>query len=85
MTTQAALDLIFRRAVTQSSATPVDIGVKAGRIAAVAPHLDGEGEQIDLGCRASSIPISISTRRVCSTGAGTPTAASATPSAPSRR
>jgi cytosine deaminase len=51
MTTQAAFDLIFRRAVTQSSATPVDIGVKAGRIAVVAPHLDGEGEQIDLGGR----------------------------------
>jgi cytosine deaminase len=46
-----AFDLIFRRAVTQSYATPVDIGVKAGRIDAVAPHLDGEGEEIDLGGR----------------------------------
>jgi cytosine deaminase len=46
-----AFDLIFRRAVTQSSVSPVDIGVKAGRIAAVAPHLDGEGEEIDLGGR----------------------------------
>jgi hypothetical protein len=45
MTTQTAFDLIFRRAVTQSSATPVDIGVKAGRIAAVAPHLDGEASR----------------------------------------
>ncbi len=51
MDTRAAFDLIFRRAVTRSSATPVDIGVRAGRIAAVAPHLDGEGEQIDLGGR----------------------------------
>jgi cytosine/creatinine deaminase len=51
MTTQAAFDLIFRRAVTRSSATPVDIGVKAGRIAVVAPHLDAEGDEIDLGGR----------------------------------
>jgi cytosine/creatinine deaminase len=51
MTTQAAFDLIFRRAVTRSSTTPVDIGVKAGRIAAVAPHLDAEGDEIDLGGR----------------------------------
>jgi cytosine/creatinine deaminase len=51
MIMQAAFDLILRRAVTQSSATPVDIGVKAGRIAAVAPHLDGEGEEIDIGGR----------------------------------
>jgi cytosine deaminase len=51
LNTETAFDLIFRRAVTQSSATPVDIGVKAGRVKAVAPHLDGEGEQIDLGGR----------------------------------
>jgi cytosine deaminase len=51
MTTQAAFDLILRHAVTQSSATPVDIGVAAGRVKAVAPHLDGEGEAIDLGGR----------------------------------
>jgi cytosine/creatinine deaminase len=51
MTTQAAFDLIFRRALTQSSAAPVDIGVKAGRIAAIAPHLDGGGEEIDLDSR----------------------------------
>ncbi len=51
MTTQAPFDLIFRRSVTQSSPAPVDIGVKAGRIAAVAPRLDGEGEEIDLGGR----------------------------------
>jgi cytosine/creatinine deaminase len=47
----AAFDLIFRHALTQASATPVDIGVKAGRITAVAPHLDGEGEAIDLAGR----------------------------------
>jgi cytosine deaminase len=51
MTTQTAFDLIFRRAVTPSSAVPVDIGVKAGRIAAVTPRLDGGGEEIDLGGR----------------------------------
>jgi cytosine deaminase len=51
MTTSTVFDLIFRRAVTPSSATPVDIGVKSGRIAALAPHLDGDGEQIELGGR----------------------------------
>jgi cytosine/creatinine deaminase len=51
MTTQAAFDLIFRRAVTRSSAAPVDIGVSGGRIAAIAARLDGEGEQVDLGGR----------------------------------
>jgi cytosine deaminase len=49
--TQSAFDLIFRRAVTRTSPTPVDIGVKSGRIEAMAPHLDGEGEEIDLGGR----------------------------------
>jgi len=51
MTTQAAFDLIFRHAVTQSSAALVDIGVSGGRIAAIAPGLEGEGEQVDLGGR----------------------------------
>jgi cytosine/creatinine deaminase len=51
MIIQTAFDLIFRHAVTQASASPVDIGVKAGRFAAVASHLDGEGEEIDLGGR----------------------------------
>jgi cytosine/creatinine deaminase len=51
MTTQVAFDLIFRHAVTQSSVMPVDIGVKEGRIAAVAPHIDGEGQEIGLGGR----------------------------------
>jgi cytosine deaminase len=51
MSMQAAFDLILRSAVTRSSPAPVDIGVKAGRIAAVAPHLEGEGEEIDIGGR----------------------------------
>ena len=40
MTSKPAFDLIFRRAVTASSATPVDIGVSAGRIVAIAPRLE---------------------------------------------
>jgi len=46
MTPKTAFDLIFRRAVTASSATPVDIGVSAGRIAAIAPRLDSEAAEI---------------------------------------
>jgi cytosine deaminase len=51
MTTKTAFDLIFRRAVTPSSATPVDIGVSGGRIAAIAPQLDSESREIDVGGR----------------------------------
>jgi cytosine deaminase len=46
MTAKTAFDLIFRQAVTASSATPVDIGVSAGRIAAIAPRLDSESREI---------------------------------------
>jgi cytosine deaminase len=46
MITKTAFDLIFRQAVTPSSATPVDIGVSAGRIAAIAPRLDSESPEI---------------------------------------
>jgi cytosine/creatinine deaminase len=46
MTTKTAFDLIFRQAVTPSSATPVDIGVSDGRIAAIAPRLDSESSEI---------------------------------------
>src|SRR3979411_1513048 len=48
MTTKTAFDLIFRRAVTPSSAIPVDIGVSDGRIAAIAPRLDSESCEIDV-------------------------------------
>jgi cytosine deaminase len=48
MTTKTAFDLIFRRAVTPSSAIPVDIGVSDGRIAAIAPRLDSESPEINV-------------------------------------
>ncbi|MDP1584312.1 MAG: amidohydrolase family protein [Bradyrhizobium sp.] len=48
MTAKTAFDLIFRRAVTPAFATPVDIGVSAGRIAAVAPRLEAEAREIHL-------------------------------------
>ncbi|UPJ66652.1 amidohydrolase family protein [Bradyrhizobium sp. 191] len=51
MTTQAALDLIFRNALLRSSAAPVDIGVKDGRIAVIAPKLACEAAEVDLGGR----------------------------------
>src|SRR6187399_1724200 len=46
--TATAFDLIFRRAVTPAFATPVDIGVSAGRIAAIAPRLQSDAREIDL-------------------------------------
>ncbi|PIT05374.1 amidohydrolase [Bradyrhizobium nitroreducens] len=49
MTAQTAFDLIFRNALLRSSAAPVDIGVKAGRIAAMEPRLACEGVEVDLG------------------------------------
>lgn len=51
MTTQPAFDLIFRNALLRSSAAPVDIGVKAGRIAAIAPKLACEAVEVDIGGR----------------------------------
>jgi cytosine/creatinine deaminase len=51
MIARTPFDLIFRHAATPSYATPVDIGVAAGRIKAVAPQLDGGGEEIDVGGR----------------------------------
>ncbi len=48
MTTQTAFDLIFRRALLRSSAAPVDIGVKRGRIAAIEPNLACEAVEVDL-------------------------------------
>ncbi|SEM66956.1 amidohydrolase family protein [Bradyrhizobium sp. OK095] len=49
MTAQPAFDLIFRNALLRSSAAPVDIGVKDGRIAAIEPHLACEAVEIDVG------------------------------------
>lgn len=49
MTTQTAFDLIFRNALLRSSAAPVDIGVKGGRIAAIEPRLACEAVEVDLG------------------------------------
>lgn len=51
MTTQTAFDLIFRNTLLRSSATPVEIGVKGGRIAAIEPRLACEGVEIDVGGR----------------------------------
>jgi len=51
MTSKTAFDLIFRRAVTTSSATPVDIGVSDGRIAAIAPRLDSHAPEIHVDGR----------------------------------
>jgi cytosine/creatinine deaminase len=47
----SGFDQVFRNAVTRSSATPVDIGVSGGRIAAIAPHLSCEAIEIELGGR----------------------------------
>ncbi|MCJ9700969.1 MULTISPECIES: amidohydrolase family protein [unclassified Bradyrhizobium] len=49
MTTERAFDLIFRNALLRSSAATVDIGVKAGRIAAIEPKLACETVEVDIG------------------------------------
>jgi len=51
MTTETAFDLIFRNALLRSSAAPVDIGVKGGRIAAIEPRLACEGVEVDVAGR----------------------------------
>ncbi|RXH22122.1 amidohydrolase [Bradyrhizobium nanningense] len=51
MITQPAFDLIFRSALLRSSATPVDIGMKGGRIAAIEPKLACEAVEVDIGGR----------------------------------
>ncbi|MGY4375168.1 cytosine deaminase [Bradyrhizobium sp. i1.3.6] len=51
MTAQPALDLIFRNTLLRSSAAPVDIGVKGGRIAAIEPQLACEAVEVDVGGR----------------------------------
>src|SRR6478672_10750156 len=49
MNARTAFDLIFRNTRTRSSATPVDIGVSGGRIAAIEPHLNCDAPEIDVG------------------------------------
>ncbi|MDE5443540.1 amidohydrolase family protein [Bradyrhizobium sp. CSA207] len=51
MIAQTAFDLIFRNALLRSSAAPVDIGVKDGRIAAIEPRLACEAVEVDIGGR----------------------------------
>jgi cytosine deaminase len=51
MTAQTAFDLILRNALLRSSTAPVDIGVRGGRFAAIAPGLACEAVEIDLGGR----------------------------------
>jgi len=51
MTAQPALDLIFRNALLRSSAIPVDIGVKGGRIAAIGPGLACEAVEVNVAGR----------------------------------
>src|SRR6186997_176069 len=51
MTSKTAFDLIFRRAVTTSAATPLDIGISGGRIAAMAPRLESQAPEIHVDCR----------------------------------
>ncbi|UQD76352.1 amidohydrolase family protein [Bradyrhizobium japonicum] len=51
MTAQPTFDLIFRNTLLRSSAAPVDIGVKGGRIAAIEPQLACETVEVDVGGR----------------------------------
>jgi len=51
MNAKPALDLIFRNARARGSAANVDIGVAAGRIAAIAPRLTCEAAEIDIAGR----------------------------------
>ncbi len=47
MQAKTAFDLVFRNAVTRSAATPVDIGISAGKIAAIEPKLVCEAAEVD--------------------------------------
>src|SRR5229473_1654530 len=51
MNARTAFDLIFRRAATRSSDTPVDIGVSDGRIVAIAPRLESLAREINVDGR----------------------------------
>jgi cytosine deaminase len=47
MLARTAFDLVFRNARTRTAAEPVDIGIKGGKIAAIAPTLACEGVEVD--------------------------------------
>jgi cytosine deaminase len=49
MSTRAAFDLIFRNVRLRCSPFPVDIGLSAGRIAAIEPRLVCDAPEIDIG------------------------------------
>lgn len=49
MTARSAFDLIFRNAALRGCASPVDIGVVGGRIAAIEPELACEALEVDFG------------------------------------
>src|SRR5258707_5071953 len=51
MNARTAFDLIFRRAATRWSDTPVDIGVSDGRIVAIASRLESQAREIDVDGR----------------------------------
>src|SRR5437773_151584 len=51
MNARTAFDLIFRRAATRSSDTPVDIAVSDGRIVAIAPRLESRAREIHVDGR----------------------------------
>jgi cytosine deaminase len=47
MPARTAFDLVFRNARTRTAAEPVDIAIKDGKIAAIAPKLVCEGAEVD--------------------------------------
>jgi cytosine/creatinine deaminase len=47
MLARPAFDLVFRNARTRAAAEPVDIGIKGGKIAAIAPKLVCEAAEVD--------------------------------------
>ncbi|MGY8631184.1 amidohydrolase family protein [Bradyrhizobium sp. 14AA] len=49
MTTQSAFDLIFRNALLRGASSPVDVGVKGDRIAAIEPKLACDAVEVDVG------------------------------------
>lgn len=52
MPTHAAFDLIFRHASLRGHDGPVDLGVRAGRFAAIAPYIVSDAREIELDGRA---------------------------------
>jgi len=49
------MDLVLRNArIAGGDGSPVDVGISAGRIAAIAPGLEADGEALDLGGRLVS-------------------------------